>query len=115
MCVCVIFWSKEGFTFVKEIGNRIAILRRDAGLNQEQLAKHIHVCTSAIGMYEQGRRIPGVDVMVAIAEYFDVSLDYLITGHEKKFWTNGKRTRDMQEVYLCEQERAAIMSLAKKL
>ena len=47
-----------------------------------ELAKELHVGPSAIGMYEQGRRIPSVEMLVQMADLFGVSLDYLITGKE---------------------------------
>ena len=62
------------------IGLRIASLRKKKGLSQDQLAKQINVCASAIGMYEQGRREPPIKTLVTLAQVFEVSLDYLITG-----------------------------------
>lgn len=36
---------------------------------------------SAIGMYEQGRREPSIDILIALSNEFGVTLDYLITGN----------------------------------
>ena len=62
------------------LGARIAALRRNAGWSQAALAKHVQVSASAIGMYEQGRREPAADTLVALADTFHVSVDYLLTG-----------------------------------
>ena len=62
------------------LGARIAALRREAGLNQAELAERLQVSPSAIGMYEQGRREPSADTLVAMAQLFGVSVDYLLTG-----------------------------------
>ena len=62
------------------IGHRIAMLRKRMGLSQTQLAKQINVCASAIGMYEQGRRQPSGELIVALSRVFSVSADYLLTG-----------------------------------
>ncbi len=62
------------------LGHRIAALRRDAGMSQAELARQIQVSPSAIGMYEQGRREPAAETLVAIARLFGVSTDYLLTG-----------------------------------
>ena len=62
------------------LGARIAALRRQAGMNQAQLAAVIRVSPSAVGMYEQGRREPSAEILVRLAQAFQVSLDYLITG-----------------------------------
>lgn len=62
------------------LGARIAALRREAGLNQAELAGLLQISPSAVGMYEQGRREPSADTLVAMARIFRVSLDYLLTG-----------------------------------
>lgn len=62
------------------LGPRIATLRREMGLSQGQLAQQLQVSPSAIGMYEQGRREPSAELLVAMAEFFHVTLDYLLTG-----------------------------------
>ena len=62
------------------LGARIAALRKGAGINQAALAKRLHVSASAVGMYEQGRREPSAACIVALAELFHVSTDYLLTG-----------------------------------
>ena len=62
------------------LGKRITALRKQAGLSQAELAKRVNVSASAIGMYEQGRREPPIDILVAMSNEFDVSIDYLITG-----------------------------------
>ena len=61
---------------------RIAQLRRSYGLSQPQLAQKLHVSASAIGMYEQGRRTPSIEILIQMSQLFNVSLDYLITGEE---------------------------------
>ena len=62
------------------LGARIAALRRQAGMSQAALAKSLSVSASAVGMYEQGRREPSADCIVALANLFHVSTDYLLTG-----------------------------------
>lgn len=62
------------------IGARIAALRREAGLSQAELAKRLQVSPSAMGMYEQGRREPSMETLVAMARELKVSTDYLLTG-----------------------------------
>lgn len=62
------------------LGARIAALRRRAGMSQAELARLLKVSASAIGMYEQGRRQPAADTLVALGAVFGVSVDYLLTG-----------------------------------
>lgn len=62
------------------LGPRIAVLRKEAGLSQAELAQQLNVSPSAVGMYEQGRREPPARMLVALAEIFGVSTDFLLTG-----------------------------------
>ena len=62
------------------LGPRIAALRREAGLSQTELAQRLKISPSAIGMYEQGRREPSAQTLVAMAQVFGVSTDFLLTG-----------------------------------
>ena len=62
------------------MGARIAALRRDAGLSQAELAGRLQISPSALGMYEQGRREPSAQMLVALAKVLGVSTDYLLTG-----------------------------------
>ena len=62
------------------LGARIAALRLQAGLSQAELAKRLSVSPSAVGMYEQGRREPSMDRIVALSGIFGVTTDYLLTG-----------------------------------
>ena len=62
------------------LGARIATLRRAAGWSQGELAQKLQVSTSAVGMYEQGRREPSAETLVVLGRVFNVSLDYLLTG-----------------------------------
>ncbi len=62
------------------LGERIALLRRGKGWSQAQLARHLHISPSAVGMYEQGRREPSLEALVGLSKVFGVSADYLLTG-----------------------------------
>ena len=62
------------------LGPRIAALRKNAGMSQAQLAKKLQISPSAVGMYEQGRREPSVDTLVALARVFGITTDFLLTG-----------------------------------
>ena len=62
------------------LGARIAALRRSTGLSQAQLAEKLRISPSAMGMYEQGRREPSAETLVALSEVLEVSTGYLLTG-----------------------------------
>ena len=63
------------------LGERIGILRRAKGLSQAELARRLKISASAMGMYEQGRREPSVQMLVSLARELDVTTDFLLTGH----------------------------------
>lgn len=62
------------------LGMRIALLRIRNNWSQAELAQRIGVSNSAIGMYEQGRREPSLDLVVRLAQELGVTTDYLLTG-----------------------------------
>ena len=68
------------------LSKQITDLRKKQGMSQSQLAKELNVSPSTIGMYEQGRRVPDLDTLIAMARLFNVSLDYLVTGKEFIGW-----------------------------
>ena len=62
------------------LGIRIAILRISKGWSQAELARRIGVSTSAVGMYEQGRREPSLGLLVRLAQELGATTDYLLMG-----------------------------------
>ena len=62
------------------LGVRMAMLRWERGLSQTQLAQRLHISASAVGMYEQGRRTPSLQLLVRLAQELGVTTDYLLTG-----------------------------------
>lgn len=61
---------------------RLLELRKDAGLSQEALADLLNVTRQAVQKWESGASRPDMDNLTALADYFQVSLDYLVTGRE---------------------------------
>lgn len=53
-------------------------MRKKAGLTQEELAKKLNVTRSALSQYELGTREPNYDLLLKIADFFEVTVDYLI-------------------------------------
>ena len=62
------------------LGERIAAIRRLRGFSQAQLAGLLKISPSTMGMYEQGRREPSVQIIVALSRQLSVSTDFLLTG-----------------------------------
>lgn len=56
----------------------LRIIRKQNKLSQKVLGEKLHVSTTAISNYETGANFPDMAVLRAMAEYFDVSLEYLL-------------------------------------
>lgn len=60
------------------IGERIAQLRKSRSMSQFQLAKTLNIATSTLGMYETNKRKPNMEMLEKLADFFGVSIDYLL-------------------------------------
>lgn len=65
-----------------ELNTKIQQLRKQKGLTQEELAAALYVSRTAISKWESGRGYPGIDSLKAIAKFFHVSVDELLSGEE---------------------------------
>lgn len=63
--------------FINKFGERLKLIRKKYDLHQTQLAEILGVSTRAIQNYEAGSREPSFKILLFIATYFFVSLDYL--------------------------------------
>ncbi len=57
---------------------RLKELRKSKGISQLKLALDLNTNQNTISRYETGEREPGIHELVIIADYFNVSLDYLL-------------------------------------
>lgn len=57
---------------------RLRALRKSRGLACATLSELCGLCPQQVGRYESGRRVPTLPAAVALADYFGVSLDYLV-------------------------------------
>lgn len=67
---------------LKESGKRIKELRKKRGLTQEQLGEAVGLSYKTINYIENGVRGTTIDNMEIMADYFGVSIDYLVRGKE---------------------------------
>ena len=96
-----------------DVGDRIRILRERKGLSQKLLAFKLGMPNQSLSNYERGYREPPADVLKKLADFFEVSVDYLL-GREaaiydknsprnlKEFLENGTFLYD--DVVLDEQD-----------
>lgn len=65
-----------------EFHEKLQELRRQKGLTQEQLAEHLFVSRAAVSKWESGRGYPNIDSLKAIAAFYSVTIDALLSGEE---------------------------------
>ena len=62
----------------KLFSERLKLLRTAKGISQKQLGIITNTSARTIQSYELGDRLPGYECLIAIADAFDISLDYLV-------------------------------------
>ena len=65
-----------------EFNEKLHTLRKHKGLTQDELAAALFVSRAAISKWESGRGYPGIDSLKAIAKFFNVTIDELLSGDE---------------------------------
>ena len=65
-----------------EFHEKLQELRKQKGLTQEELAESLYVSRTAISKWESGRGYPNIDSLKAIAKFFSVTIDELLSGEE---------------------------------
>ena len=59
-------------------------IRKEKRLNQQRVAIDLNISRESLSYYENGKREPCLDLLVLMSKYFNVSINYLITGEEFK-------------------------------
>ena len=86
-----------------EFQQRLYELRKGSGLSQEGLAELLGVSRQAVQKWEAGTSRPDLDNLTALARYFSVSLDYLVTGQEAPIHRDPVPTTIVNHYYGCLQ------------
>lgn len=63
-----------------EFHEKLQELRKSRGLTQEELAERLFVSRAAVSKWESGRGYPGLDSIKAIAQFFSVTVDFLLSS-----------------------------------
>lgn len=80
----------EKFNF----GNRLKELRKSIGITQAQLADTLHERRATLSNYENKNVYPGFNMLIKLADYFHVSVDYL-TGRTDDYEVNSEKIEDI--------------------
>jgi transcriptional regulator with XRE-family HTH domain len=84
------------------LGEILKKLRSEKELMQKDVASALNITTSAYGFYEQGERIPNAETLEKLADYFNVSVDFLLgrtnLRNKKSELLNNKDKRDIEKI-----------------
>ena len=75
-----------------EFHEKLQSLRKQKGLTQEELAQALYVSRTAVSKWESGRGYPNLESLKAIAKFFGLTVDELLTIAEEQ-----QRTKDQQQ------------------
>ena len=67
-----------------EFGKLLAKLRRERGLLQKEVAKHLNMTVATVSNYEKGVHLPDLNTLIKLADFYDVSTDYLLQRTDYK-------------------------------
>lgn len=70
---------------LKQIGDKICLCRRNAGLTQDDLAETLHLSRQAISRWEQGLAAPSIDNLIELSRLFHTSLEEILCLDEPAF------------------------------
>ena len=68
---------------MSKFSERLKELRIEKNLGQVELAKQINVSKGIISLWEKGLREPSMQYLIALADYFNCSIDYLVGRREE--------------------------------
>ncbi len=96
------------------LSERLKQLREEKELMQKEIASFLNISTSAYGFYEQDKRTPTPDVLSKLADYFNVSVDYLLgktntRNSSSKYSTPNKKEQKDHDTFL-EDAKALFMN-----
>ena len=60
----------------------LKLIRKQRNLNQQKVAMDLNISRECLSYYDNGKREPSLALLVKMSEYFNVSINFLITGNE---------------------------------
>lgn len=80
----------------QKIGTFLKELRNEKRLTQEQLAEKLNVSRRTVSRWETGSNLPDLDILIEMADYYEVDLRELLDGERK----SGKMNKELEETVL---------------
>ena len=104
---------------INDFADMLAYLRKREGLSQQELGSRLGVAKSTISMYENRSRKPSFEMLEAIADYFNVNMDFLV-GSDRALnlfssKSNKEKLSELIDQMSREERVEAIQLISKKL
>ena len=80
------------------ISEKIQILRRDKEWSQDELAEKLNVSRQSVSKWESGKALPDSEKILAMANLFDVSTDFLLKDEQEPVFVNDERVNELKEM-----------------
>ncbi len=97
------------------LGEQLKKLRTQKGLTQKELADYLHISKSSVGMWELDQRDPDTSMLLKLADFYGVTVDYLLGRETTTNTQQGMIAETIQKIETLSQLTASINQLAKQL
>lgn len=97
----------------KKIGAFLRALRHEKNLTQEQMSEIFNVTNRSVSRWENGVNMPDFDIVIEIANYFDISIEEFLDGERKKKMIDKKEESVLLKV--ADYENTEKMKFSKRL
>ena len=87
------------------IGQFLKELRKEKGITQEKLAVMVNVSNRSISRWENGKTLPDFDLLIELANYYEVSIDEILDGSRKGEEVMEKETLNKVAEYTNDEKR----------
>ena len=81
----------------RKIGEFLKQLRKEKGLTQEQLAEHFYVSSRSVSRWETGSNMPDVDMLIELANFYNVDIREIINGERKSETMNNEPNNETKD------------------
>lgn len=71
-----------------KVAGNLRYLRGVFGYTQSQVAEGLHMCRSTYALYESGKKVPGADIILDLADYYNVRVDTVLRSGKERFVNN---------------------------
>lgn len=77
------------------LGDRLKALRQETGKTQESVANDLKLTRASYSHFENNRNQPDGETLIALANYYNVTTDYLLGNNQTPEWATEQDTHDL--------------------